>query len=93
MGKLSWKLLGGLSAVVAGIAGRKVLETGWRAVVGDAPPTNPESPDTTWQEAVGWALLSGVVVGLARLLAARKAAEMYRRSTGHLPPGLENVAA
>jgi hypothetical protein len=34
---------------------------------------------------------SGVAVGLARMLAGRKAAEYYRRSTGHLPANLEDV--
>jgi hypothetical protein len=30
-------------------------------------------------------------MGLARLLATRKAAAYWRRSTGHLPPGMEKV--
>jgi len=89
----SWKVLAGLSAVVAGLAARKVIEQVWRKSTGKTPPANPESPDTTWGEAVGWALLSGAAVGLARLLATRKAAEYYRRSTGTLPPGLEDVPA
>jgi hypothetical protein len=57
------------------------------------PPTNPESPDTTWQEAVGWAIVSGAAVGVARLLATRTAANYWRKSTGELPPGLEEVVA
>jgi hypothetical protein len=43
-------------------------------------------------EAVMWAVASGVAVGLARMLAGRKAADYYRRSTGHLPPNLEDVS-
>jgi hypothetical protein len=30
-------------------------------------------------------------VGLARMLASRKAATYYRKSTGHLPPNLDAV--
>ncbi|MGH8868474.1 MAG: DUF4235 domain-containing protein [Actinomycetes bacterium] len=90
-GATSWKVIGGLSAVVAGIAAKKVVETSWKKATGKNPPANPESPDTTWPEAVGWALLSGAAVGLARLFATRKAAAYYRKSTGALPPGLEEV--
>ncbi|MGE5697088.1 MAG: DUF4235 domain-containing protein, partial [Candidatus Sericytochromatia bacterium] len=57
--KLGWKLFGGLSAVLAALAARKALETIWRLTTGKTPPANPESPTTTWAEAVGWAVLSG----------------------------------
>jgi hypothetical protein len=91
-GSTKWKVMGGLAAVAAGVVARKAVETAWTKSTGKTPPRNPESPDTTWGEAVGWALLSGAVVGLARLVATRKAAAYYRRSTGHLPEGLEEVA-
>jgi hypothetical protein len=42
-------------------------------------------------EAVAWAVASGVAVGVARMLASRKAADYYRRSTGHLPSNLDEV--
>ena len=42
-------------------------------------------------EAIAWATISGVAVGLARMFASRKAANYYRKSTGHLPPNLEDV--
>jgi len=90
---MTWRLVGGLSAVVAGIAARKAIQLAWQTATGKEPPTNPESPDTTWQEAVGWAVVSGAAVGIARLVAMRTAANYWRRSTGELPPGLEEVVA
>lgn len=92
-GSLGWKVLATGSALVAGIAAKKVLETVWEKGTGKAPPRNPESPDTTWGEAVGWAVLSGTVFALARLVATRQAARYYKRSTGRLPKGLEDVGA
>lgn|SRR5512134_2287018 len=86
--KLGWKAFGGLSAVLAALAARKALETVWKLTTGKTPPANPESPETTWAEAVGWAVLSGTAVGVARLLATRKAAATWAKSTGSLPPGL-----
>ena len=90
-GALTWKLFGGLSAVFAGIAARKVLVTTFTKTTGKEPPANPEAPDTNWAEAVVWAVLSGATMGVARMLATRKAASYYRSSTGHLPPGMEEV--
>jgi hypothetical protein len=40
---------------------------------------------------VPFALASGALMGLARMLATRKAAGYYAKSTGHLPPGMEEV--
>ncbi len=89
---MTWKIFGTVSAVAAGIAARKVLVTTFTKTTGKNPPANPEAPDTSWAEAAGWALLSGAMMGLARMLATRKAASYYRRSTGHLPPGMEEVS-
>ena len=80
------------SAILSGIAARKVLTAAWRRGTGQDPPANPEVPGTSWGEAIAWALASGAAIGLARMLAARKAADYYRKSTGHLPPGVEKVA-
>ncbi len=90
-GSKLWKVFGLAAATGATIAARKVLETGWRAATGTTPPKNPEHPDVTFGEALGWAIASGVTVGVARMLATRRAADYWRRSTGRLPPGLEDI--
>jgi hypothetical protein len=88
---LSWKVLATLSAATAGIAARKVLVAIVRKITGKEPPANPEAPGTSWQEAIGWAVASGAAMGMARMLATRKAAAAYEKSTGHLPKGMEAV--
>ena len=88
-GSLTWKLFATVSAVSAGIVTRKVLTMTFRKATGKPPPANPEAPATSWQEALGWAVVSGAAMGLARMLATRKAAVVYQKSTGHLPAGLE----
>jgi uncharacterized protein DUF4235 len=88
---MGWRLLGGISAILAGVAARKALVKGWRATTGVNPPANPAQPGTQWREAITYALASGAAMGLARMLATRKAADYYRKSTGHLPPGMEEV--
>jgi uncharacterized protein DUF4235 len=82
----------GLAATVgAAMVARKVMTATWKLSTGKKPPTNPEHPDVSMGEAVAWAAVSGVAVGLARMLASRKTAEYYQKSTGHLPPNLEDV--
>jgi hypothetical protein len=88
---IGWRLLGGISAILAGIAARKALVKTWRVTTGNNPPANPAQPGTQWREAIPYALASGAAMGLARMLATRKAAGYYRKSTGHLPPGMEEV--
>lgn len=88
---LGWRILGGVSAILAGVAARKIMVKGWRATTGNNPPANPAAPDTQWREAIPFALASGALMGLARMLATRKAASYYQKSTGRLPPGMEQV--
>ncbi|RJK94281.1 DUF4235 domain-containing protein [Vallicoccus soli] len=88
---LAWRVVGLGSAIAAGVAARKVAVTGWKLATGSQPPVNPEAPDVSVGEAVGWAVASGAIVGVARLLATRKVADYWQRSTGALPPGMEKV--
>jgi len=90
-GSKVWTVYALGATMVAGVAARKALTTTWKVATGKNPPANPAHPDTSIGEAVAWAAVSGVAVGLARMLASRKAANYYRRSTGHLPPNLEEV--
>ena len=90
-GSTVWKAYALGATVVAGIAARKAMTTSWKLATGKKPPSNPEHPDVSIAEAAAWAVASGIAVGLARMLASRKTAEYYRKSTGHLPPNLEDV--
>ncbi|CAA9343932.1 MAG: hypothetical protein AVDCRST_MAG72-1021 [uncultured Nocardioidaceae bacterium] len=90
-GSKVWTVYGLAATVLATMVARKAMITSWKVATGKEPPQNPAHPDTSMGEAVAWATASGVAVGLARMLASRKAANYYRRSTGHLPPNLEDV--
>jgi hypothetical protein len=83
--------MGLASTLGATFAARKARTTTWKVATGKKPPVNPAHPDVSLGEAVAWATVSGVAVGLARMLASRKAAEYYRKSTGHLPANLADV--
>jgi len=93
VGALVWKVLGAGAAVGAAVVARKLLTSGWTAATGKEPPDNPEDPEVSWQEAVGWAVVSGAVIEGARLLATRKAAAYYAKSAGHPPKALQKTPA
>ena len=77
------------AALGAAAVAKKALNTSWRTATGKNPPANPADPDVGIAEAVMWAALSGTLIGVARMLAARRAATYYAKSTGHLPPQLQ----
>jgi hypothetical protein len=84
-----WSVVSVVSALGAAALARKALNTTWRTATGKTPPDNPADPDVDLWEAVAWAALSGTLVALARMLATRRAAQYYQRTTGHLPPQLQ----
>jgi hypothetical protein len=77
----AWSAFSLLAALFAAAVARKGLNTVWRLSTGKEPPTNAGDPDIDIGEAVAWAVLSGVIVGLARMLATRRAAKFYAHKT------------
>jgi F0F1-type ATP synthase membrane subunit c/vacuolar-type H+-ATPase subunit K len=87
MESLAWKLVAGLSAAVAGIAAGKGLNAVWdRLVPGSDPPEDPTDPDTPAREALLWASLTALGVGVSTVVAQRTAAKGWVRATGRKPP-------
>ncbi|WP_313023364.1 DUF4235 domain-containing protein [Mobilicoccus sp.] len=87
-----FKIVGTGLAVGAGVLAKKVSEGGWKAVMANDPPANPEDPDTTLAEAIAWAALSGALIALARMLATRQWTQYYAKSTGHKPANPNDVS-
>ena len=84
-----WSVFSLVSALGAAALAKKGLDATWKTATRKQPPANPADPDVDLREAVAWAVFSGAFVGLARMLAQRRAASYYARSTGHLPPPLQ----
>ena len=84
----TWQAFSLGSALLGASAAKKGLTKFWRSATGKNPPANPADPDVAVKEAVAWAAVSGVAVGLARMFAARRAADYYIRSTGKIPADL-----
>lgn len=86
-----WKAVGAGAGLAAAALTRNLLVSSWQRMRSSEPPANPASPRTGWGEAIAWTVATGVAIGVARLVAARGAAAGWRRATGELPPGLEEV--
>ncbi|CAI9413114.1 DUF4235 domain-containing protein [Nocardioides sp. T2.26MG-1] len=87
-GSKIWTVFSLVSALGAAAFAKKAIDKGWTIATGKKPPENPADPDVDIREAVAWAIASGTAIGLARMVAQRRAASYYARSTGHLPPDL-----
>jgi hypothetical protein len=84
----SWSIFSLAAALLGATVARKSLTKAWQSATGKNPPSNPADPDVDLWEALLWATVSGTAVQIARMLATRRAANYYAKSTGHLPPGL-----
>ena len=88
-GSKVWSIFSLAAALGAAAVAKKAITSSWRAATGKNPPANPADPDVDVWEAVTWAAVSGTLIAIARMLATRKAANYYAKSTGHLPPDLQ----
>jgi Protein of unknown function (DUF4235) len=65
------RILGTLAAMAAAFLARKLMTMAWTRVTGSEPPSHPEDPQVGLGEALAWAILTGVSVEAARLIATR----------------------
>ena len=80
-----WMLTGTLAALVAGLCARLLLQQQWRRATRREPPKDPISAETPWVDALAWTALTGIVGGVASLIARRGAAHLWHMKTGTDP--------
>jgi len=76
------KIVAVVAAFAAAFIARKALTFGWTKVTGKEPPSE-QDPDVGWAEALGWAVVIGVGIQAARMLATRTVTKKMR----HAPAG------
>lgn len=65
------KIVNMLAAVLAGVVANRILSLIWRSTTGRPAPIDPEAPDVELREAIAFAVVSGAIIALARLVAVR----------------------
>ena len=73
------KAMGSFAAIAAAMGTRKLVTAGWKKVTGKEPPSDPHDPHVGIGEALSWAIVLGVTMETARLLAQRAATRGMRR--------------
>jgi hypothetical protein len=58
---------------------RKALTFGWTKITGKEPPSD-QDPTVGWAEALGWAVVIGVGIQAARMVATRAVTSRMRRA-------------
>jgi hypothetical protein len=84
---LGSKVLGTVTAMAAAFVTRKLITLVWTRTTGKQPPTHPEDPRVALPEALTWAILTGVGVEAARLLATRATTRRLRPADAEEIPG------
>lgn len=85
---LAYKALATVLPIVASVVARKISDGTWKFTTGKSAQ-NPDDPEVGFKEAAAFAILSGAVVGVMRMLANRQASHVYMKQNGKLPPDLQ----
>ena len=73
------------AAFAAAFLARKIITFAWTKFTGKEPPVSPDDPEVEIGEALGWAVVTGVGLEAARLLATRAATKQVRAyQAGHV---------
>lgn len=82
MPNLGWTVASAGAAMTAAFTAERLISLVWRGVTGHKPPADAENPDNKLGEAVAFAVVSGALIGLARVFATRGAARIYAKQVG-----------
>jgi hypothetical protein len=84
--KLAFKLLSAIVAIPVSRAIRKATAKAWVTARPDNPPHDPRKVETSWQDALIWAGVTGFGAALAQLLTTKGADTVWRAATGKPSP-------
>ena len=83
--KVGWKGLSYALGALAGLITHRLLESAWKGLRDASPPVAADRR-SPWPEALGWAVATGVGMGVSRLLAIRTAAVVWEAAVHEAPP-------
>lgn len=77
-------IVGWVAGLAAGFVARKAITYAWTRATGKEPPNDPQSPEVGLGEAIGWAVVTGVCIETAQILAIRAARRRMRDARGEI---------
>ena len=78
------QMVGVMAGLVAGFGTRKLVTAGWKKLTGKAPPSDPRDLRVSLSEALSWAIVLGVAMETARLVAIRVTTSQLARAEAEL---------
>ena len=78
------QMVGVMAGLVAGFGTRKLVTAGWKKLTGKEPPSDPRDPHVSLGEALSWAIVLGVAMETARLVAIRVTTRQLARAEAEL---------
>jgi len=78
------QMVGVMAGLVAGFGTRKLVTAGWKKLTGKEPPSDPRDPHVSLSEALSWAIVLGVAMETARLVAIRVTTRQLARAEAEL---------
>lgn len=57
--------------VAAAVLTRRLAEAVWKKGTGEDPPSDPDDLQTSWPQALAWAVIAGSLASIARVVAQR----------------------
>lgn len=88
--KLVWRVYMTAVGMASTLVAHKVIESSWKAITGKEPPS-PTDPDTPLREAAGWALASGLGLGVTQFVVTRFAATRWFKDMGSKAPDIPHI--
>lgn len=83
--KMVWNLYAGGVAALTAVVVKKVLDTGWKTVTGEAPP-DVNDPATPPGQALAFAVAVALGLGVSGVFMNRFAAKRWEKFTGEASP-------
>ncbi|GAA3429837.1 DUF4235 domain-containing protein [Streptosporangium sandarakinum] len=74
---MAWRAIGGLVGLATAFVARKAIGFAWEKATGRKPPMDTESLDIDLSEAIGYAIVMGVGMQVAQIIAGRAARKRY----------------
>ena len=78
------QMVGVMAGLVAGFGTRKLVTAGWKKLTGKEPPSDPRDLRVSLSEALSWAIVLGVAMETARLVAIRVTTRQLARAEAEL---------
>ena len=78
------QMVGVMAGLVAGFGTRKLVTAGWKKLTGKEPPNDPRDLHVSLSEALSWAIVLGVAMETARLVAIRVTTRQLARAEAQL---------